>query len=50
MQLRCMQSRPVVDRLDRSLAVFFQDEWEFSKRWTLYLGGRLDDSGIISLR
>jgi iron complex outermembrane receptor protein len=29
---------------DRSLAVFFQDEWAFSKHWTLYLGGRFDDS------
>jgi iron complex outermembrane receptor protein len=33
-----------IDRLDRSLAVFLQDEWKFSERWTLYLGGRADDS------
>jgi outer membrane receptor for ferrienterochelin and colicins len=33
-----------IDRPDRSLAVFFQDEWALSKRWTLYLGGRVDDS------
>lgn len=38
------ESGPVVDRLDRSVGLFFQDEWKFSKRWTLYLGGRLDDS------
>jgi len=35
---------PPVDRPDRSLAVFFQDEWQLSQRWTLYAGGRLDDS------
>ena len=33
-----------VNRPDRSLAVFFQDERQLSRRWTLYLGGRLDDS------
>jgi outer membrane receptor for ferrienterochelin and colicins len=33
-----------INRPDRSLAVFFQDEWALSKRWTLYLGGRVDDS------
>ena len=33
-----------VNHPDRSLAVFFQDEWKFSQRWTLYLGGRADDS------
>jgi outer membrane receptor for ferrienterochelin and colicins len=40
------ESEPVLDRLDRSVALFFQDEWKFSKRWTLYLGGRLDDSRL----
>jgi len=33
-----------VNHPDRSLAVFFQDEWKFRQRWTLYLGGRADDS------
>ena len=33
-----------VNRPDRSLAVFFQDERKFAQRWTLYIAGRLDDS------
>jgi iron complex outermembrane receptor protein len=33
-----------VNHPDRSLAVFFQDEWKFLRRWTLYLGGRADGS------
>lgn len=33
-----------VDRPDRSLAVFFQDEWKLAQRWTLYLAGRWDES------
>jgi outer membrane receptor for ferrienterochelin and colicins len=43
------ESGPVLDRLDRSVGLFFQDEWKFSKRWTLYLGGRLDDSRLHEL-
>lgn len=31
-----------VDTLGRSFAVFAQQEWEFSPRWKMYLGGRLD--------
>jgi len=38
-----------IEHLDRSAAVFFQDEWSLSRKWTLYLGGRLDDSRIHSL-
>jgi outer membrane receptor for ferrienterochelin and colicins len=44
------ESGPVLDRLDRSVGLFFQDEWKFSKRWTLYLGGRLDDSRLHELQ
>jgi iron complex outermembrane receptor protein len=33
-----------VDRPNRSFAAFLQDEWQLSRRWTLYLGGRLDTS------
>ena len=33
-----------IDRPDRSFAVFFQQEWELSRHWKAYLGGRLDDS------
>jgi outer membrane receptor protein involved in Fe transport len=33
-----------VDRPDRSLALFLQDEWKFAQHWTLYMAGRLDDS------
>jgi iron complex outermembrane receptor protein len=43
------ESVPPVNRLDRSVALFFQDEWKFSRHWTLYLGGRLDDSRIHQL-
>lgn len=32
------------DRLNRSGALFAQQEWQLSSRWELYLGGRLDDS------
>jgi outer membrane receptor for ferrienterochelin and colicins len=38
-----------VDRNDRSMALFFQDEWALSRRWTLYLGGRVDDTRNHSL-
>jgi outer membrane receptor for ferrienterochelin and colicins len=38
-----LSSAPV-NHPDRTLAVFFQDEWALSRRWTLYLGGRADDS------
>ncbi len=38
------QTLAAVDRPNRSSAVFFQDELELSRRWTLYLGGRMDES------
>jgi len=34
-------AQATVDRPDRSTAIFFQDEWQLSKRWTLDLGGAL---------
>lgn len=34
----------LINRPDRSLALFFQDEWALSPHWTLYLGGRADES------
>jgi len=33
-----------IDRLNRSGAVFVQDEWDLSRHWKAYLGGRLDAS------
>ena len=33
-----------IDRLNRSGAGFVQQEWDLSRRWKLYLGGRLDGS------
>jgi outer membrane receptor for ferrienterochelin and colicins len=33
-----------INRRDRKLAGFFQQECELSRRWKLYLGGRLDGS------
>jgi len=33
-----------INRRNRSLAAFFQQEWNLSRRWTAFLGGRLDDS------
>jgi outer membrane receptor protein involved in Fe transport len=38
-----------IDRKNRSLAAFFQDEYEISRRWKLYVGGRLDHSRYDSL-
>jgi outer membrane receptor for ferrienterochelin and colicins len=44
------QSAPVyqnllyINRLNRSYAIFFQQEWNLSKHWKTYLGGRMDDS------
>jgi len=38
-----------IQDLDRTLAGFFQDEWTLSRRWTLYLGGRIDDSRLHAL-
>ena len=37
---RQIEHRP----LNRSLAIFAQQEWQLSRRWKAYLGGRLDDS------
>lgn len=33
-----------IDDPDRKVAAFFQDEAALSRKWKLYLGGRLDDS------
>lgn len=30
--------------LDQSYGLFAQQEWQLTRRWTLFLGGRLDDS------
>jgi outer membrane receptor for ferrienterochelin and colicins len=43
------QSVPAVDPRDRTLGVFFQDERSLGRHWTVYLGGRLDDSKIHQL-
>jgi len=31
-----------IDRLNRTAALFVQDEWDLSRRWKAYFGGRLD--------
>lgn len=32
------------DRRNRSFAAFFQQEWDLSRHWKAYFGGRIDDS------
>jgi iron complex outermembrane receptor protein len=38
-----------IDRKNRSAAVFVQQEMELSRRWKLYLGGRLDEDRLHGL-
>jgi iron complex outermembrane receptor protein len=35
-----------VSQPDRSVGIFVQQQWDFTPRWTAYLGARLDDSHL----